>query len=292
MRQQHRFRDSTAARADVSHIMEVLGRINQVEATLFALVVVLEEPTRLAARLVGLPVRRAELLLTRVTSRLRDPYWSMGVQEELWDGSVVSAELRRWASEVSAALVPRCVQCGVVLATRDTALRGGRPRRTCSNACRQAAYRRSKAAGGDGAKKAVSSMRHVPPVPSPRRPGRCNAPRVYVNGGIQLSDPKGCLLRPGHPGQHCALYAAKRGVAMWAMWGKGPQTTWRELCSVVRGAHRRDHCCVLPTGHGGTHFFSPPLPEAERGDGRHIPLGKDLEAALVVRLARLAGAPK
>ncbi|WP_210582007.1 hypothetical protein [Streptomyces sp. GESEQ-4] len=95
----------------------------------------------------GVTPIRARSLISKGISRLRHPMWAQAWQEyfdvdsqALLIDDGLRALIRKWRLEEFA---PVCSQCGRRYTPEGLKLgaRGGRPRRYCSNACRQRAYR-------------------------------------------------------------------------------------------------------------------------------------------------------
>ncbi|MER5617599.1 hypothetical protein [Streptomyces sp. NPDC002215] len=146
MRRQRPYRDTTVERADISSIGFALNSIqNRREIGIVILLVIWGLSMQEAARRLGVTENQAEQLLTKALSRLRHPSRSESIREEI-DGDFVarSRELRRWANAVAQAIVVTCT-CGRKFLPENIFLStGGRPKRYCSNACKQAAYRARK----------------------------------------------------------------------------------------------------------------------------------------------------
>lgn len=288
MKRQRIFRDPTAARADVSPISDVLDTLDEAEATLCLLVVVLDQPLSRVTRLLQMSEKEAEAKLARVTSRLRHPSRSQKMNDELSDGPIpVSAELRSWAREISAALFHQCAQCEGPFVPSNSP-RGGRPRRFCSDACRQAAYRKRRAAPAETPQQ---------PSPVPRLPGRpkwkkprspsCSAHHNREREGLQIWL-LGCSRYRGHLGQHLSLCQLKQGDMAWVSWeSQADNLTRHALCAATSSAGS----CVLPEGHLGTHLFGKaPFgmatnPWRLRGDLEQVHMGLDLATVVRHRLS-------
>ncbi|MEV7907477.1 hypothetical protein [Streptomyces anulatus] len=146
MKRQRSFRDTTAERASISNIGLTLAAIrDRREVAIVMLAIVWGLSVRDAARRLGLTEREAEVLLHKVLSKLRHPSMAGNISAEA-DGEDVarSRELRRWAEAVERSLLVTC-PCGSIFLPDNIFLAtGGRPKRYCSNACRQAAYRARK----------------------------------------------------------------------------------------------------------------------------------------------------
>lgn len=96
----------------------------------------------------GVTPERVYVLISKGVSMLRHPMWAEAWQayfdvdsQTLLIDDGLRALIRKWQLEEFA---PVCSQCGRRYAPEGLKLRirGGRPRRYCSNACRQKAYRR------------------------------------------------------------------------------------------------------------------------------------------------------
>lgn len=146
-RRRANYRDSTPARANLSKLGAALSTIqDRREVGMTVFVVVWGLSTQEAARRIGLSDREAERILSRAMSRLRHPSRSHGLEGDLGsDGFVMrSEELRRWAQAAAHTMTVQC-PCGRRFLPENVFfVAGGRPRRYCSNACRQAAYRARK----------------------------------------------------------------------------------------------------------------------------------------------------
>ncbi|MFH8753672.1 hypothetical protein ACH4GK_38000 [Streptomyces rimosus] len=294
MKRRYDYRDPTASRADISTINNVLATLDSLEVTVFTLAVVLEQPLATIARLLRRSEGEVADILSVATSRLRHPCHSTVMSDEFGqDGKIaVSAGLRSWARELSEELVRRCLQCGEAFLLHDLiATRGGRPRRFCSNACRQAAYRmRRKAPGGaPGPQDAAAKpgFRHMPAV---RGWPPCAVPRALGESGLPRGTER-CLRFGGHHGPHLALHAAVHDGLRWFCWtdpGKPARTL--VICGLHDGAWYPSQpwntepvrCCVLPLGHSGAHLRAP-----VRAQGSESPVpatDRSLSAALRCRL--------
>lgn len=290
MRRRRAFRDPTGARADTSLIGEVLAAVNETEAALFVMVVVLGQPLQQAARLLDLPEEKAEARLSVVTSRLRHPSLSQRVGDEFLDGqAAVSAQLRSWTREISEALYPRCARCDAAfMPSGPSSSRGGRPRRFCSSACRQAAYRKRLAAAETTPEKPALHAQRMPNRPQSRnpRPALC---ADYHYDGFSI----GCLLHRGHRAEHLALCSAAGNRVVWACWAeKNGSLAWHPVCAAAEDSRQWAPRCALPEGHRGTHVLGS-VPWVEPWDrvGEPVHLDRSLQIALRIRLSPLAGRP-
>ncbi|MFL0028451.1 hypothetical protein ACJBCE_36625 [Streptomyces sp. NBUL23] len=151
MRRHRPFRDTTAERASISNIGYALTSIgDRREVAIVVLAIVWGLSVRDSARRMGVTERQAEVLLHKVLFKLRHPSRSGTLSAEA-DGEDVarSKELRRWAEAVERSLLVTC-SCGSIFLPDNIFLAtGGRPKRYCSNACRQAAYRARKKQRGN-----------------------------------------------------------------------------------------------------------------------------------------------
>jgi hypothetical protein len=95
----------------------------------------------------GVMPERVRVLISKGVSMLRHPMWAQAWQayfdadsQTLVIDDGLRALIRKWRLGEFA---PVCSQCGHPYASEGLRLgsRGGRPRRYCSNACRQKAYR-------------------------------------------------------------------------------------------------------------------------------------------------------
>ena len=146
MKRQRPHRDTTAERASTSSIGFVLSSLrNRREVGVVIHMVVWALSLQDTARRMGITEAQAERLLIGAISRLRHPSTAVNLRTELEGGSVArSRELRRWANAVAQSIVVTC-PCGRKFLPESFFLTtGGRPKRYCSNACRQAAYRARK----------------------------------------------------------------------------------------------------------------------------------------------------
>lgn len=293
MRRQRVFRDPTVTRADTSLIGEILGSVEETDATLFVMVTVLGQSLQQVARLLKLSEEQAKARLSVVTSRLRHPSRSQRIRDELSDGqTLVSAQLRGWTRDISGALFPRCAQCDTPFLPPNAALsRGGRPRRYCSSACRQAAYRRRLAAAEMAPEQpAPLPEQRVPSRPKPRNPRPALCLEYANNGGAHV----GCLLHRGHRAEHLALCLAAGNRIMWGRWDSkdhGP-FTWHPVCAVAEGPRPDAPACALPDGHRSTHVFTSTIwLDPWRRVGQSINLPRNLAIALRIRLSPLTGRP-
>ncbi|MFI6125347.1 hypothetical protein ACIBCU_37490 [Streptomyces sp. NPDC051064] len=150
MKRQRPYRDTTAERASTSSIGLVLNSIrNRREVGVVIHMVVWGLSLQDTARRMGVTETQAQHLLVNALSRLRHPSMAANLRVELDGDSVArSRELRRWANAVAQSIVVTC-PCGLKFLPESFFLTtGGRPKRYCSNACKQAAYRaRRKQAG-------------------------------------------------------------------------------------------------------------------------------------------------
>ncbi|MER6611567.1 hypothetical protein ABT282_38410 [Streptomyces sp. NPDC000927] len=146
MRRQRPYRDTTVERADISSIGLALNSIkNRREVGIVVLLVIWGLSMQEAARRLSVTEKQAEELLYKSLSRLRHPSRAQRLREEI-DGDFVarSRELRRWADAAVQAIVVTCT-CGRKFLPENIFMTtGGRPKRYCSNACKQAAYRARK----------------------------------------------------------------------------------------------------------------------------------------------------
>ncbi|MGW2183653.1 sigma factor-like helix-turn-helix DNA-binding protein [Streptomyces sp. NPDC001732] len=133
-------------RADISSIGLALNSIkNRREIGIVVLLVIWGLSMQEAARRLGVTEEQARELLYKALSRLRHPSSAHRLREEV-DGDFVarSRELRRWADAAVQAIVVTCT-CGRKFLPENIFMTtGGRPKRYCSNACKQAAYRARK----------------------------------------------------------------------------------------------------------------------------------------------------
>ncbi|MGW9613317.1 hypothetical protein [Streptomyces diastaticus] len=146
MRRQRQHRDTTVERADISSIGIALNSIqNRREIGAVILFVIWGLSMQEAARRLGVTEKEAEALLTKALSRLRHPSRAKRISEE-YDGDFVarSRELRRWADAVAQSIVVICTCGRKFLPENIFSINGGRPKRYCSNACKQSAYRSRK----------------------------------------------------------------------------------------------------------------------------------------------------
>lgn len=145
MRRRRPYRDTTAERASISKLGFLLNEIQdrrQVGMVIFIVIWGLSFPD--AARRLGISEREARRLLHNALSRLRHPSHLANLREELGGDDFVSrsVELRRWVQAAAQTMLVTCPRCERRFMPENIFyLTGGRPRRYCSNACRQAAYR-------------------------------------------------------------------------------------------------------------------------------------------------------
>ncbi|MEU6965026.1 hypothetical protein [Streptomyces chrestomyceticus] len=147
MKRRRIYRDPTTERASLSAIGTVLDTIaDRGEISIVMFVVVGGLSLADAAQRLQLTEREAQHLLNRALGRLRHPSRSQIIADEMDGDSVTrSGELRQWAASVTSSLLISCPSCKYQFLPENILLvTGGRPQRYCSNACRQAAYRRRK----------------------------------------------------------------------------------------------------------------------------------------------------
>lgn len=129
----------------ISDAIQSLGRT---EAMAVLAVVLYRAPLQVIANELGVTPEKARQLVSRGTSRLRHPMRAAplryyGQDDEVVVDSELRALIREWKLEERFA--PRCEQCGQCYQPPARGWwrnRVGRPRRFCSGACRQKAYRK------------------------------------------------------------------------------------------------------------------------------------------------------
>ncbi|WP_129803688.1 hypothetical protein [Streptomyces sp. F001] len=216
------------------------------------MIFVLEWPLTQAARLLRRPEEDVRGMFEKATRRLRHPGLWQSLNGEFDGGRIsVSAEVRGWVRDLCEAAVLRCPQCEEPFLLQQLTSprgggRGGRPRRFCSNACRQAAYRRRRAAAEPETAPVLPPRLLGSAKPPRSRLAICTEYRDYVPelGGMLLLR---CLLFRGHGGQHCALAGVAEEehgflVPAWIRWERGSSGTVAELACAM---------CALPRGHAG-----------------------------------------
>lgn len=142
---------------------------------------------------------------------------------------------------MSEVLIRHCAHC----AKPVRAVAGGRPRRFCSSACKQAAYRARHTA----------ERPLEEPVPAPGRwrakPRPC---RAYPDVASEGMEPYlVCPLPRGHEGCHCSLVGpAVIGpvTSWWARW-EDKSWGWDAGPSSPPTLYYTCQNCILPHGHAG-----------------------------------------
>ncbi len=144
-------RDPTASRLPLSALTEVLVSLtNPSERYAFLAHAVYRAPVSVIADHLGQTVSETEYQLSRCRARLRHPGRAQALVDEMDFGDglmLTSPDLRRFLDEIRGLERGACEYC----LEKDVAWprhpeRGGRPRKFCSNRCRQAAYRMRRSA--------------------------------------------------------------------------------------------------------------------------------------------------
>ncbi|MFG3552497.1 hypothetical protein [Streptomyces sp. NPDC047725] len=135
-----------------SHLAGVLRRLGRQRATVFVAVVLYNASPELIGEKLGVPPRTVRLTFDTTASRLRHPIYRAEL-EPLADeigafgaSALVDEEMRALIREwrLEEMFEPLCAVCArpmPVPVVHTLQSRPGRPRRYCSNACRQKAYR-------------------------------------------------------------------------------------------------------------------------------------------------------
>ncbi|MFF0766938.1 helix-turn-helix transcriptional regulator [Streptomyces sp. NPDC003737] len=250
MRRQHIFRDPTANRATSPiEIKKILGRLTPTEVSVLRMTAEGHSAATVAHAL-GLSERAVEAQLARARLRLR----SSGVRNDV--DKLRAADVGQ-ARQAAPLLIGHCAQCHARFELSSPGpMRGGRPRRFCSNACRQTAYRKRRAA-------IEATPQEI--LPKPQRV-RTRLSVCQAHTGGDYGDR--CLLFPGHKGPHRTLVDIG-STPRWASWQAAPSASdedrprWEapttcELHPVCTAAPDLPSWCLLPEDHTGTHAFSEP----------------------------------
>lgn len=263
------FRDPTADRADISGVSALMDTLSDVEAEVLFYI-------QVAGLSVPEVARRERLSEVEVfehhswaLSRVRHPSrWGPMRDENLTDASV-SSELRGWLRQVFEEASTSCSRCQRAIYPEQLLRRsGGRPRRYCSNACKQAAYRKRRrlkpAPSEEMAQQQNRPLNLRNGLVRPMRP-----PRVEGCGDLSGADKIRCLRPEGHGEFHVGLAVHNMPEGGWACWGQGAlHLVHVAPCTVTPGGgvgtpqSRSGTMCLLPRGHRASHLYSPRGPAA------------------------------
>ncbi|MFF0018738.1 hypothetical protein [Streptomyces sp. NPDC005374] len=298
MRQQRAFQDPAKGRTDVITIACLLGALDDLEATALITTAVLEWPRAQTARLLRCSEEEVQIAYESALMKVRPLENLVMAPNECSEGPLpISPELRTWARQNCEQAVRPCHHCEAPFLTRHLlAAHGGRPRRFCSNACRQAAYRTRRAAGPQ-----------MPLTIAPSTPDRQRVNNQFaVTCSSQYDRPRElgaglflrCLVFQGHEGPHRTLTGAPPGTRTelaWAVWeDPSSPVDWKRTCgrrtvdcSTVGGCdwsciRRHGHIwCALPHGHSNMCLS---IEHSSYPTGAR-PLDRNLEKALRQRLS-------
>jgi hypothetical protein len=148
-------RDPTADRARISNIVELLTELPEERVIVLLATTVYGLTEAETAQHFGIPLERVKGIQWQTVSRLRHPSrpGTMDLITELEGVVPTSAEFRVMLRQLGLAELDApslCAHCRrPAVLPRLSRSSGGRPRKFCSDACRQAAYRvRGKQRGG------------------------------------------------------------------------------------------------------------------------------------------------
>ncbi|MEU7430749.1 hypothetical protein AB0B07_07765 [Streptomyces sioyaensis] len=145
MKNRRDYRDVTMERATSSRLDYALSMLHdQNEVDLVILMLVFNLSARETA--LRLQITECSVMgrLHRAMAKLRHTGQTISLKDELEDGRVPrAAEFRGRVDELAESILVTCPQCNRPFFPENKSMAtGGRPRRYCSNSCRQAAYRK------------------------------------------------------------------------------------------------------------------------------------------------------
>ncbi|MEV7381870.1 hypothetical protein [Streptomyces lydicus] len=152
MKHRHAYRDVTMERATRSQLDYVLDQLHdQREVDLVILMLVFTLSPRETALRLQITEHSVGTRLQRAMVKLQYSGGVAALREELEGHVPRAAQFRRRVEELAESLLVTCPRCArPFFPENKAAATGGRPRRYCSNACRQAAYRSRRRAASPG----------------------------------------------------------------------------------------------------------------------------------------------
>ena len=148
-------RDPTADRARVGGVTVLLAQLPRDRQIVLLASTVYGLTDEETSRRFGIPLRRVRAMKGQVMSRFRHPMLGpqmVGALAELEGRVPISTELRGMLQDLGLAELDAPLACAhcqrPAIAARISRSVGGRPRKYCSDACRQAAYRARRATRG------------------------------------------------------------------------------------------------------------------------------------------------